>query len=134
MPTGFEFRYCANGGEQIIKTFVVANDEVLSKGELVNLESGELDAGATNDAALVGAMCESLNNADDGLTGRVTINPDAVYAVTDANARLAGATLDMATGAMGVTTSSNVDLIVVETSTATEETLVMIAPGEHFLR
>jgi hypothetical protein len=113
-------------GENVpnIKEVVVANDEVFTWGEMLNLETGEADAGASGDTAFLGPAQESLNNADDGLTVKVIVNPDAVYEVVDNNARLMGATLDLAAGGLGVTTSSNADFIVYETSTATEPTLV----------
>ena len=133
MATGFEYRYLMGGGSPTIKDVVVADAEVLAKGVLVNLETGELDLAVTDDAALVGAVVEACDNTADGLSCKVIVNRNAVYAVDDANARLIGATLDIAAGALTVGASSNVDLIVVETSTATEETLVMIAPGEHWL-
>ena len=65
---------------------------------------------------------------------RVITDPDAVYSTYDQNARVAGATLDIAgtTGQMTLATSSNVDLLVVATSTATERTLVKIAHGESW--
>ena len=132
MPVGFEWAFNVSGGPPHIEPVVVANDEVLSVGELVNLESGEADAGASADTALLGACVEAVNNADDGLTVKVIVNPDAVYAVTDANARLMGATLDIASGGLGVTTDSNSDLIVFRTSTATEPTLVTFN-GNHWL-
>jgi hypothetical protein len=55
--------------------------------------------------------------------------------VVDNNARLIGATLNItgATGAQGVTTSSNKEFVVVRTSTATEETLVRINQDAHAL-
>jgi hypothetical protein len=64
---------------------------------------------------------------------RFVRNADAVYGVTDANARVAGATLDItgATGAQGVTTSSGKEFVVVQASSATEETLVRINIGKH---
>jgi len=67
-------------------------------------------------------------------TYKVITDWDAVYEVYDANARVIGATLDIAgtTGAMTVAASSNVDLLVVADSTASEPTLVMIAHGEHW--
>lgn len=124
MATGFTFAYTLGGGAPIIESIVVADGENLSKGELVNLESGELDAGASGDTALVGACVEDCNNADDGLSCAVITNQDAVYSVVDNNARLKGATLDIGSGGLTVTGTSNADLIVVETSTATEVTLV----------
>jgi len=133
MPTGFEWRYNISGGPPIIRDVVVYTGITLTKGCLCNVETGELTLAVTNDAALIGATVEGCVNTADGESCKVVMNPDAVYAVTDANARVIGATLDIATGALTVDSTSNIDLIVVQTSTATEETLVMIAPGEHFL-
>lgn len=131
---GFEFAYCIHGGAPFKIKIPVADTVVLSQNEMVNLESGEADAAATNDTALVGAAESAVDNTDDGLFVWVIADPYAVYAVTDANARLAGDTLDIGTGGLTVAASSSVDLIVVTPSTATEKTHVMIAHGEHYLR
>jgi hypothetical protein len=131
---GFDLAYILGGGEVNIQEFVVKASEVLTQGEMCSLDTGEIDAAATNDAAFVGVALESVDNTVDGHTIRVIINPDAVYSVVDANARLAGVNLDIATGGLGVTTDSNHDFIVVAPSSATERTLVMFAPGEHYLR
>lgn len=130
---GFEWAYNLNGGEQVIQKFVVKASAVISEGELCNLESGEADAGATNDTGFIGAAVSAVDNTVDGHYVRVTVNRDAVYKVTDLNARDVGATLDIASGALGVASSSNVDLLVVKSSSATEPTYVMIAPHEHWL-
>lgn len=130
---GFTWAYNLSGGTPLILEFVVADTEVISAGELLNLESNEATAAATNDAALIGAALQDVDNTADGLTVKAIANPDAVYSVADANARAAGATLDIATGGMGVAASSNVDLIVVRDCAADEPTLVMIAHGEHYL-
>ena len=60
---------------------------------------------------------------------------DAVYATSDANARVFGATLDIdgATGAQTVAASSNVDVVVVASSTASEPTLVKLSAANHAL-
>ena len=130
---GFEFAYLANGGTApTIQTIVAADAEVFTAGEIVNLESGELDAGASGDTAFVGAVVQDLNNAGDGLSCAVITDQDAVYSVVDDNLRLQGATLDLAVGGLGVTTSSNADFIVVKTSSATERTLVMFN-NTHYL-
>lgn len=131
MATGFTWVYNLSGGTPTIKTITVKDAEVISKGEMCSMDTGELDAGASNDATFLGAAVEACDNTDDGLTCRVITNVDAVYEVTDANARVIGATLDLASGGLGVTTSSNVDLIVVENSSATEPTRVRIVPEEH---
>lgn len=130
---GFKYRYRLSGGPPTIQNLLFKDTETLTKGDLVNLETGEVDLAATNDSGLLGAVLETKSGTDSTTRIEVITDPDAVYAVYDANARLAGATLDVAgtTGAMTVGASSNVDLIVVAESTATEETLVMIAHGEH---
>jgi hypothetical protein len=131
---GFRFRYRLSGQPPTIQTLTIKDTETLTKGDLVNLESGEIDLAATNDTALVGAVQETKAGTDSTTTYKVITDFDAVYGVYDPNARAIGATLDIAgtTGAMTVATSSNVDLIVVANSTASEETLVMIAHGEHW--
>lgn len=129
----FEWAYSLDGSDPVIQTFVIADTVVLSEGEMVNLESGEVDAGATNDTGFVGIAVSAVDNTDDGETVRCIVNRFAVYKVTDANARTVGDTLDLASGGLGVTTSSNADLLVVRSSSATEPTYVMITVGNHWL-
>lgn len=133
MPAGFSYYGdLSGGGNSVIRKYAVADAEIISKGELCNLESGEVDAGATGDTALIGAAVEYVDNTDDGLYVHVICNPFAIYSVEDANARVAGATLDIASGGMGVAASSNADLIVVADSAADEPTLVTFN-GTHYL-
>jgi len=129
----FKFAYLIGGGAPLLKSIVVADTVVLTKGMMVNIETGELTIGVTADTALGGVTNEACDNTDDGESCEIIMNPDAVYSVVDANARLIGATLDIDTGGLLVTTTSNADLIVVETSTATEPTLVTFA-GSHYLQ
>ena len=126
----FTFAYDLTGAAPIIRKQTVANTVVLSKGEMVNLESGELTTAVTADTALYGVTTEAVDNTDDGLECAVIVNPFAVYAVTDAIARVAGAPLDIGTGALTLASNSNSDLVVVEDSTATEPTLVTFN-GSH---
>ena len=131
---GFRYRYRLSGGEPTIQNLLFKDTETLTKGDLLNLETGEVDLGATNDTTFIGVALETKAGTDSTTRIKVITDWDAVYAVYDANARLTGATLDIAgtTGAMTIAASSNVDLIVVAESTAQEETLVMIAHGEHW--
>lgn len=133
---GFKFRYRLCGAPPTILNIYCKDTETLSAGDLLNLETGELDLGATNDTTFIGVCLETKAGTDSTTQFKVIADSDAVYGVYDANARLTGATLDIsgATGAMTVAASSNVDLIVVAPSSATEETLVMIAHGEHYLQ
>lgn len=133
---GFQFAYKMSGSAPTIYTIPVKAGSVISIGELVNLESGYADGAATADAALMGISLEAADNtagSNGDLDIDVIVDPDAVYSVEDANARLAGATLDIASGALGVTTTSNADLIVVAPSTASERTLVRIVRTQHYL-
>jgi hypothetical protein len=131
---GFRFKYRLSGAPPTIQTLTCKDTETLTKGDLVNLEAGEIDLAATNDTDIVGVVLETKAGTDSTTTYKVITDWDAVYEVYDANARAIGATLDIAgtTGAMTVAASSNVDVKVVANSTASEPTLVMIAHGEHW--
>jgi hypothetical protein len=130
---GFHFAYRLGGGDPTIQDLLFKDTETLTKGDLVNLETGEVDLAATDDAALLGAVLETISGTDSTTRIKVITDSDAVYAVYDANARLVGATLDISgtTGQMTVGATSNADLTVVSESSATEPTLVMITHGEH---
>lgn len=132
---GFRFRYRLSGGPPTIQKLVVA-DAAFVRGDLVNMETGEVDLAASGDALMVGAVNETKSGMTTSTdTIEVITDRDAVYGVYDANARVIGATLDIAgtTGAMTVAATGDADLTVVADSTADEETLVMITPGEHWL-
>jgi hypothetical protein len=107
--------------------------ETLSVGDLVNLESGEIDLAATGDTNLLGVVQETQAGTDSTTRFKVITDADAVYEVYDANARLHGATLDIsgATGAQTIATSSNKEFVVYGECTATEPTLVRINIGKH---
>jgi hypothetical protein len=113
----------------------IKDTETLTAGDLVNMEAGEIDLGATNDTDFVGVVKETKAGTDSVTQYEVITDRDAVYAVYDPNARVIDATLDIAgtTGAMTVASSSSVDLHIVANSAADEPTLVRIAPGEHWL-
>lgn len=130
---GFHFRYRLSGGAPTILRLLSKATGTLTKGDLVNLETGEVDLAATDDNAILGAVLETKAVVDSTTEIAVIADPDAVYGVYDPNARLAGAFLDITgtTGAMTVANASKNDLVVVAPSSATEETLVMIAHGEH---
>jgi hypothetical protein len=100
---------------------------------MANLESGEVDLGATGDTALLGIIMETGAGTDSTTRVKVIVDSDAVYGVYDANARLKGATLDLsgATGAQTVAASSNKEFVVYAESTAAEETLVKFNVGKH---
>ncbi|MCR4340781.1 MAG: hypothetical protein NUW01_12945 [Gemmatimonadaceae bacterium] len=130
----FKFAFRESGGAPTILDLVAKDTETLTKGDLANLETGEIDLAATNDSALVGVILETKSHTAATTTAKCIVDADAVYSVVDNNARAAGATLDVsgATGAQTVATSSNKDLIVVRKSSATEPTLVSINRHSHW--
>ena len=107
---GFTFAYRLSGGAPTIQDILFKDTETLTKGDLLNLESGELDLGATNDTTFIGVALETKAGTDSTTRLKVISDWDAVYSVVDNNARLMGATLDIAgaTGAMTVAASSGV--------------------------
>lgn len=123
---GFRFRYRLGGGKPTRQYLVCKDTETLSKGDIANLEGGEIDLAATGDAALLGVITETKAGTDSTTQFWVITDVDAVYGVYDANARKIGDTLDIAgaTGAQTVASSSNKEFVVVADSTAAEETLV----------
>jgi uncharacterized protein YbcI len=130
---GFEFRYRLSGKPATIERFVFRNTRTLSRGDMVNLEHGEVDLGATGDRALVGTALETLDGERSRTSIRVIVDADAVYGVADPRARLKRATLDLAgqTAGHSVGPSVNADLMVDVASAAADETLVRINDGRH---
>ena len=141
MAYGFRPRGRASGASDTIQTFIIGGTTV-KVGDLVKLSSGKVVAATTGaTASVVGVVVGPADYTTDmdNLTinvseVRVQTDADAIYASDDANARINGAALDMtgATGAMALTTDSNSDFVVVANSTATQETLVSIAPDTHY--
>ena len=147
---GFEWRYNVSGGRPLILTFLMADTETFTRGDMMNVASGEVDLAATADVGLAGIFIgpENPDDAVDGKPGtvagtdsttivKVIVNPDAVYAdPNDTVARLAGALLDIsgATGAQTVAASSNTAFVVVERKRqASDETRLQIASTSHYL-
>lgn len=131
---GFTFRFRESGGAPTILDLTFKDTETITKGDLVNLESGQVDLAATDDDALMGVALETVAGTSATSKIQCIVDEDAVYAVVDNNARLIGATLDIsgATGAQTIASSSNKDFVVARTSSATEETLVRINPNHHW--
>jgi uncharacterized protein YbcI len=131
MP-GFEFRYRTGGGQPTVRGFRAHDGRALQRGDMLNYENGAVDLGVTGDRALLGAAVEIVDGAR-ALLIRAIVDADAVYAVDDAHARVADATVDLtgASGAQGVGEAVNDDLAVVASCGAAEQTLVRIADGRH---
>jgi len=147
---GFKWRYNISGGRPLILTFIMKDSETFTRGDMLNLESGEVDLMATGDVAAVGVFVgpENPNDATDGQPGivagtdsttvvKVIANPDAVYGdPNDTSARSAGALLDIsgATGAQTVASASNNEFVVVQRKReSTEETRLQFTAPTHYL-
>ena len=134
----------------MILTFLMKDSETFTRGDMMNIESGEVDLMVTSDVAAAGVFVgpENPDDAVDGKPGtvsgtdsttivKVIVNPDAVYAdANDTSARLAGALLDVsgATGAQTIAASSNTEFVVVERKRqSSDETRVQIASTSHYL-
>jgi hypothetical protein len=134
--SGLRYVGTLHGGESRIGEFTVKASEVVYKGEMLMLTSNEAAKGTAGDATFIGIALENVDNTVDGHTVRCIIDPDAVYAYRDGTAHAAGATLDLAKGssagdALGA--SSSTDFVVIADNAATEDTLFIIIPGEHYL-
>lgn len=137
---GFEFSHRTTYPSPTMKPFPLKSGVTdVAGGKLANIESGEVDIAATGDTGLAGLIHSPVNPDHDlsampaGAEVYVITDPDAVYRVTDANARNDGATLDIASGAAAVASSSNADLVVAATSTSAQKTHVKIANTQHYL-
>lgn len=130
---GFRYRGRKSGGNPTIQDLLCKDNETLSKGDMANLETGEIDLGATADTNFLGAIQETAVGVDSTTRFKVIVDEDAIYGVYDPNARVKGATLDLAgtTGAQTIATSSNKEFVVWADSPATEETLVVFNVGKH---
>lgn len=131
---GFRPRFRISGQHFTYQDLLFKDNETLNEGDMVNLETGEVDLAAAGDTNLLGVVAEGPVVGVDSTTRiRVIVDADAVYGVYDANARLKGATLDIAgaTGAQTVATSSGKEFVVYAESTALQETLVRFNIGKH---
>ena len=124
------------GGEPRVGTFTVVNDEVIYIGEMLTLSTYEAAKGTTDDATFIGVALEYVDNTADGEVVHAICDPFAIYAYRDGTAHAAGATLDLGKGSSTgdvLSTNSNADFTVICNNTATQDTLFIITPGEHYL-
>lgn len=131
----FRYSHRLSGGAATVQPIVFKDTERLTDGDLINLEAGQADLAATGDTNLLGCAKETKSGTSGVSTLPVVTDDDAVYAVTDPNARKIGDTLDITgtTGAQTVAASANRDLVVVADSSALQETLVVINRDAHWL-
>jgi hypothetical protein len=130
---GFTFRQRLAGTAPTVQPVKAKDTETLTAGDMINLESGEGDLGATGDTNFMGVILHTVSAVDSTTDLMVIQDADCIYGVADANARVKGDTLDLAgaTGAQTVAASSNKEFVVHATCTALEETLVRFNVGKH---
>lgn len=130
---GFKFEGRQSGAPPTVQKFYFKDTETIYKGDMVNMESGEIDLAATGDTAIIGIALETKAGVDSTTLMEVITDFDALYSVYDANARTVGTLLDLtgSAGAQTVTTSSNGNFIVVANSSADERTLVKLSTAAH---
>lgn len=134
VPTEFEgFRFAGQSVYGLcpnprLAKFTIKDSEKLTIGDMVNLESGEIDLAATADTAIVGAVQETKTGVDSTTEFVVIDEPFGLYWVWDTTDRERGATLDLAgtTGAQGIAASSNKEFIVWGKDASGNMTLVQI--------
>jgi hypothetical protein len=133
---GFHFSHYIGGKKDpILREYTFKDTETLTKGDILNNESGEVDLAVSGDTGFIGVADETKAGTDS--TTKIWVIWDAqglgVYRVKDDNARTEGTELDISgtTGAMTVAADSDSDVIVVANSTATEPTLVRFHPRAY---
>jgi uncharacterized protein YbcI len=122
-----------SGASPTIESVPVKGARRLAEGDMLSLQSGEADLGASGDGHLLGVAIETAAGAGSSTFVRVISDADAVYAVRDNYPRNEYEWLDLSgtTGAQSLAEGGNRDFSVVRNCTAGEETLVRIRPGAH---
>ena len=131
---GFRVRGRMSGAPETVQDLLFKDTETLTKADMVNLETGEVDLAVTGDTTLYGVVKEiAISGIDSTTRIKITVDEDAIYGVFDPVARLAGATLDIvgATGAQTVAAPVNKEFVVHAESAADQETLVRFNVGKH---
>ena len=104
--------------------YTVKSGETITQGMLCKYTSGEVEPADAGDVFAGWAQ----SDAAAGDTDLMLYDVDVAMGISDGYARVDGAVIDVATGSQSIeaTTKTNYDLSIVESSTATEETRVMI--------
>lgn len=148
MAQGFKWVYNLSGGRPLVQDLFMKDSETFTLGDMMNLESGEVDLAATGNTGILGVFAgpqdpDDTKNGSPGVVEgtdsttivRVIVNPDAVYEdPDDTNSRNAGALLDLtgSTGAQALTGSNNTEFVVVERKRQTADpTRFMILKETH---
>jgi RNA polymerase sigma factor (sigma-70 family) len=128
---GFEFRYCTGGQPPTVA--LLSCDELLKAGDLASYEGDHVTAAGSEDEKLVGVVLDIDPGRAAAAKASVVTDADAVYAVADRGARVAGASLGLngGRGTHGVRLSDDGPLEVVVDCVEGEVTLVRIKLDRH---
>lgn len=135
--TSLGFRFRGRKGPiqtPTIQNLVLNASITLTAGDLVTETGGKIVLGVTSATNYLGMVMETKAGTGSTTKYRVIVDADAIYGVYDNNARVKGATLDIAgaTGAQTVATSSNKEFVVFATKlNNSDETLVCFNFGKH---
>src|SRR5258706_10382755 len=77
--TGFRFRGRRSGGAATIQHILYKDTETLSQGDMINLESGYGDLGATGDTGFIGVLLNTQAGTTPVTLGQVIGGGDALY-------------------------------------------------------
>jgi hypothetical protein len=130
---GFTCVGVLGGGSPRIGSFTVKASDTFVVGEMAILTSNEAAEGTSGAPAFIGVAVETVDNTVDGHSIRCFLDPYAIYQYNDGTAHAAGATLDMASGGLGLASDSNHDFTVICDNIASEPTTFIITPGNHYL-
>ena len=124
MPFRAKYKLGTGGVLRRHGPYTVKSGETITMGMICKLTSGEIEPADTSNT-LSGFSCDDYAAGDEDAW---LYDIDTVMEISDTNARVRGAALDIDTGSQSVTTDSNSDLVNVESTSATEKSLVMIHP------
>jgi len=128
---GFEFRYRLSHQPPTVAEVCCGGK--LAPGDLVHLRSGGVSAALSASRRLVGVAVNLEATRAEGPTARVITNADAVYAIVDGDARVAGTSLAVTgeSGRQGVLPSDDGPLELVADCAEGELSLVRIKLNHH---
>lgn len=133
---GFKYVGRISGGAPTIQSITTNATATLSVGDMVTETGGKLVLAATGGSKFMGVIRQTAAGTANVTKYEVIVDPDAIYSVYDNNARVLGATLDIAgaTGAQTVAASSNKEFVVYATKLNNiDPTLVVWNTGKHLM-
>ena len=131
--SGFEFSHRLSGGVPTIRRIPIKGLQILTAGDMLNLEDGEADLAIAGDTGVIGVALETEAGSDAPSYVDVIIDADAVYSAQDPDTRRRGDGIDVsgATGAQLIAGRDGGPFLVVADSDAGMPTLIRIQQDKH---